>query len=381
MSKSSWSFEKILFTVALIIGLGFILQSTGLFAGIFSGCDEGNSFTGCSGEDSIVQVCKSGIWQTVNETKALPSQSCFEGKIISKTCTQDTNTCLNSYTVLQSNCESSKPVLTKVICPTGQYCNNGACVIFPSTCGNNVCDSGESQDNCYLDCGSLSSWDEYYLSIPEAVKKDALWCGGVYDCDSAIVAEAVADMENKYHPTTPKQWIDSASKYVYGLGTYRLDGGQAQCGEKASDLLTRALHPVYGQTLFINCVDYSLLFSTMAKYKKMPAYTSGNCLKNSRNWQCTTFAFVGNPAPNLEPLGYINGLPKELGGQQYGHSISYIWNPLVNGFSIVDPIFQGTTISKSCVGYSESLISGGTYSHQNQVCYIPIEDAGFCSNF
>lgn len=50
------------------------------------------------------------------------------------------------------------------ICHLGEYeflkecdwkCENGACIDKPSTCGNGVCDLGETQENCPEDCGFI----------------------------------------------------------------------------------------------------------------------------------------------------------------------------------------------------------------------------------
>ena len=41
-------------------------------------------------------------------------------------------------------------------CPSGYTCGGGACIAVVASCGNNVCETGESSDNCCKDCGCTS---------------------------------------------------------------------------------------------------------------------------------------------------------------------------------------------------------------------------------
>jgi hypothetical protein len=382
MPKSSWSFNKILFTVAAIIALGVVLQSTGLFAG---GCKSGDSFRSCDGDNSIVQVCSNGIWQTTNTSKATSSQACFEGTLIDKTCIGDTNTCLNSYTILESKCESSKPVLTKKICGNSEYCNNGNCIPKPSSCYNSICDIGENMDNCPADCGSLSSWQKYYDSIPADIKTEYGSCisNSIYDCSDPIYQEAINDIQNKYNPKTPKEFIDAVTTYTHNLIKYKLNGGDQQCNEAATKFLQNYLHPpYYGYLQEGNCVDFSLVETNILRAKGFGGVRQiSACLTHDYSaWNCQPYAITGVKTEIIPPmpLGYINGLAAGEGGSQpLGHALLQVW---VDGsWNNVDPT-MGSSISRQCLGYSSVLSVGGGKSTPSEVCYVPTASYLTCSS-
>lgn len=353
--KSTKAIEIVLVLVVLTIAYT-------LFNPFKNTCADGDITQYCVGNTAIHAKCVGFSWMEDSRVDAKSGEECFMGAILNASCTQ-APVCVGDYAYASTSCVGGSPTHTYVVCPTKQYCSGGKCVASPGSCGDYECGVGETEVNCYLDCGGLSSWNEYYSSIPDSIGEQYTSCVGEFDCQDPTIAQAVAEMESQYSPKTPKEWIDSATEYVYNHVTYRINGGNAICSEKASDLFDRA-YSSPTQKVFGNCIDYSTMFVAMARYKKMPSYQAGVCLTNSLDWQCETYSFIKPKTLPPSPLGYISG-NESGGGQVYGHSIVYIYNPLVGKFDIVDPTMR-ESISKYCYGYSDVL----EFGINDQVCYI-----------
>jgi hypothetical protein len=360
--------------IGLAIGLAFLgIIYLFFFNPLKATCAEGWVSNYCRGNDVISGVCNSGLLsESVNDSAGV-GERCFEGVILKDSCSQSP-ICFSSLGYIKTACVSGVASYSKVMCGTKQYCEGGYCMASPPTCGNHVCDSGESQNTCYLDCGVLGEWESYYLNIPADVKTKYTKCEDVFDCDNPLIQKAIDSVESQYNPKSPKEWMDSTTDWIYNHIQYDGNGGAILCGQKASDLLTEINKNRYAKG---NCIDYSTLFVAMARQKGIPAYQGGICLSNSRNWQCSSFSFT-QVMP--QPLGYINGLNAEAGGtvaQVYGHSIAMVYNPLTADFSIVDPTMR-STLAKQCIGYSEVL----EYGINQQVCFISnYEQNQYCRGF
>lgn len=338
-------------------------------------CANGDTTTYCDGTTAVEATCQGVSWFETKRTPSTASQTCFMGVILNESCTQP-SVCVGNYAYVSTTCSSgSSPTYTYTVCPSKQYCSSGQCVGSPYTCGNGQCDIGETEANCYQDCGSLSSWEEYYADTPEAIKTQYTKCEAEFDCNSQSVANAVFEMEAIYQPKTPKEWIDGATIYVNNHVRYEVDGGNAVCDEKASSLFQRALDGA-GQRVPGNCIDYSTMFVAMARYKGIPAYQAGLCLTNSRNWKCETFSFVQPQSIPPTPLGYMSGNDTTT-PQIYAHSVAMVYNPLTKEFDLVDPTMR-ETISKYCYGYSPVL----EFGIDTQVCYISnYFQSNYCRGF
>ena len=361
--------------IFILLATGIILQTVFSGLGLFNGCNEGDSFTGCEGDNSINQVCHNGNWQTTNSTKASMTESCFEGKIISKTCTTDSVSCLNSYTVLESKCVSSKPVLTKKICGNSEFCLSGVCIQKPTSCGNGQCDSSEDMNNCPSDCGTLSSWQAYYASVPDSIKNEYGVClpNSIFDCNKEVFQEAVDQIQAQYNPRSPRQYMDGVVLYVHNLIQYKLNGGNSQCNEDTAYFLQTYLHPSYfGQKPDGNCVDYSALTVSLLKFKGISSRQVSVCLVHDyAQWRCKPYAITGvqttiQPTANL---GYINGLAAGTSGSEpLGHAIAQAY---VDGNWLPLDATMGESISSVCLGYSQPLSVSGSVSNPGETCYVP----------
>lgn len=349
--------------IQIVLVLIILTVAYTLFNPFKDSCANGDTTQYCDGNTAVKASCVGVSWMENSRVPAKANEECFMGVVLNASCTQ-APICVGDYAYASTSCIGGSPTHTYVVCPTKQYCSGGRCVASPGGCGDYNCGIGEDEQNCYLDCGALSSWETYYSSIPSNLNQEYTNCVAEFDCQDPTIAQAVEEMEAIYQPKTPKEWIDSATKYVYNHVTYRINGGTAICNEKASDLFDRAYSSL-NQKVYGNCIDYSTMFVAMARYKKMPSYQGGVCLTNSKAWQCETYSFIKPQSLPPTPLGYMSGNDSTGGGQVYAHSIAYIYNPLVGKFDIVDPTMQ-ESISKYCYGYSDTL----EFGIDRQVCYI-----------
>jgi len=353
---------------------GVIIIALLVLYGKVEKCIEGDTYQGCTGSTALKYVCQGGKW--VSEVLEECSESCLEGVCLANECSagESSISCLSSWKSIRQTCVGGVFQNENIFCQDFHYCQEGAgCVPSPTTCDNGVCDEGETEINCYQDCGVLSSWDEYYSSFSTEEYEQYVECVNEFDCDSNLIAFAVADMESQYAPKTPRAWMASCSDFIYSMMDYSIDGGEAQCHTKASELLADLIVN-NGEYWTGNCVDSSTIFIAMARYKGIPVYHAAVCLSSLRNFRCQAFSFV-QPKGIPQPLGRIDG---QLEGNVLGHAIAMAWNPLENKFSPVDPTIAGVGLAKECFGYSPVLESG----IDHQICYIDSwQDLEWCREF
>jgi hypothetical protein len=237
-------------------------------------------------------------------------------------------------------------------------------------------------DNCPADCGSLSSWQAYYESIPADIKAEYGSCipNTVYDCSDPIYQEAINDIQAKYNPKTPKEFLDASTDYVHNLIQYRLDGGDQQCNENPTKFLKNYLHPPYfGFRQPGNCVDFATTQKNLLVKRGMVARGISSCLTHDYSaWNCQPYAITGVKTEIVPPmpLGYITGLAAGEGSQPLGHALLQVW--IDGNWNFIDPT-MGSSASRICLGYSQPLSIGGSKSNPAQTCYIPTMSYAQCA--
>lgn len=339
-------------------------------------CAEEDGTTFCRGDSIVKARCEGNMWIDESVEECSTDQRCFEGICIDRECigSEIKRECASHYILVETTCVNGVVDVNRIFCGEATNCENGECVPAPYTCGNGICEpiEGENSINCYIDCGSLSNWDEYHASVPDEIREKYTKCEAEFDCDDPIVQEAIDEMERIYEPKSPKEWIESASKWTYSKMAYSLSGGEAQCNTPASELLKDVFEKGYFTG---NCVDASTILLAITRKKGVPGFHGGLCLSNARSWQCQVYSFAGIKKIGL-PLG-LGRIDGRLEGNVYGHAVSMLWNSQTQSFSIVDPTMN-IGLVKGCWGYSEILEIG----INNQVCYISNwQDLQMCSGF
>jgi len=339
-------------------------------------CAEGDQYKGCIGDSVFEYKCLGGKWESHIVKACNLGEICKDGICMEKSCygIEQQIICATPYRALIRNCINGEYQDTIVFCERDEYCEDGnGCVKSHDSCGNGVCELGETEINCYLDCGSLSNWDEYHANVPQDIRDKYTLCEGEFDCNEPEISQAISIMEERYNPKNPKEWIESASEWVFSMMVYDLAGGESQCHTDASELLKDALEKGH----FIgNCIDASTVLVAMSRHKGIPAYHGGVCLSNVRSWKCQTYTFVGMQEREV-PLG-LGRIDGKLKGNVYGHAVSLVWNSQTQSFSVVDPTMAGIGLTKDCFGYSPVLETG----IDGQVCHISNwMDLNFCRGF
>lgn len=185
----------------------------------------------------------------------------------------------------------------------------------------------------------------YQADIPPDILEEYTVCEAEYDCDSSEIKRAALLIDRSCESTSLKEWITCAVDYLNEKIEYDRAGGNAQCGEKASEVLISGTG---------NCVDYSTAFVALCRLKGIPAYTGAVCLTNTGTVGCDLYQ-------TIRPMEYtkLGGLP-----QPRGHAIALVY---FNGeWTTVDPTFE-YGLTRRCYGYSPVLATG---EHQ-QVCKLP----------
>lgn len=305
--------------------------------------------------NSVVKLVEVNGSSQLETTACSTSETCFEGVCTSNYCSSTIKKACNGlYSFVETSCYSNQISNKLKLCPTGTYCAEGVCVGSNAECGNDICESTESNISCPRDCSVLSDWDAYNKEVSASTELKAnLQCLAEFDCNQPIIATAMKEIESKYDTSTPIKTIDAITDWTNKLIDYDLNGGNSQCNEKASDLLTR-----YYQNGFVNgnCVDYSVVEIALLRYNKIPAIQDGVCVSAKTSWNCIPFSVFGLPSR----AGYMRA------DQAMGHSIVRAYGGGDYGYLNVDPTL-GTTISGACIGYSAPLVTGSI----STVCYIP----------
>lgn len=356
----------------------------GLFVFIYLGgaellmpqCVEGDAVPSyCEDGNAFKKTCSGNKWRIERIEEC--SDNCEFGACLDTDCNGFLTKyiCRTPYSAIKQTCSGGTFNNELIFCDQDEYCRDAAgCADSPFSCGNEICDMGENDVNCYRDCGAISSWDQYFLNLPSGILENYTQCTGMFDCYSPQVEAAVIEMESSCSFSNPKEWIECASQYVFNKVDYNFAGGNMQCDESATDILESKIG---------NCVDMSTLFIAMARYKKIPARHIGLCLSHTIDWRCQTYSLTGIDVPVTEvplEIGHINGLTgDEYGSQPLGHAVAEVYNPVAGGWSIVDPTFNGLGLAKECYGYSPTLEYNG---ENGQVCFISsYQDNLFCKSF
>lgn len=310
----------------------------------------------CVGDNRVSFTVVDNSLQEVS-TPCGTGELCYEGACLPRTCPTGVSlkTCADLYTVIESTCSNGVYIHKALSCPTGSTCNEGTCFKPNAVCGNDACELGETDLSCPRDCSSLSDWNTYNSEVEESTAlQNNLLCSGEFDCDNPIIQTALNEIEANFDTSTPIKFIDAVTNWTYNLIRYDLNGGLAQCNEKASDLLAR--YYTYNTMIYGNCVDYTTISIALLRARGIPSYQSGVCVSTRVGWSCVPFAVIGMPSR----AGNIRN------DQSAGHSVTMAYAGREIGYTIHDAT-MGKTLAQSCIGYTQNLISGTT----SQVCYIP----------
>lgn len=309
-------------------------------------CVQGQHFDGyCSGNQAIQQSCGSlGIVANTAQD-CTNDQVCRQGTCLAKSCSSSTKTCATGYSVLNRQCVNGNYEDNVELCPMSQICEGGICKLSAN---------GTS--------GILSSWEALQAEVQANTELQSyLYCGGVFDCDNPLIKSMAQDIMTKYSVKTPRDYMDATATEVYDFISYRLSGGDSQCGEKSSELIQKKItnNVVYG-----NCVDYSALQTSLLRAQGIPARQSGGCLTGE--FSCIPFAIS---PPLLERYGSMNS------DQVLAHSYTQVYLGSSVGWAISDATL-GTTIAK-CSGYLT--LSPGSSNSGIETCYLPIGSYSQCT--
>lgn len=312
----------------------------------------------CSGDTQVKQSCVNGL---IRQEKA-GCGVCRDGACLPRECDAGADN-------VESVCGGFKRLVT-------YSCVEGGYDFYNQPCPEGMaCVDGECVESSYDEDWALSSWSRYDEAVSGKPEFDPyLECAGVFDCNNILVSQLVDEINEKYKPSNPKAFINAASRHVNEMISYEYSGGASQCGEKASDLISK-----YQSNLFVrgNCVDYSTVMVAVLRDNGVPARQVAGCVDVSGF--CNRLAIT--PQELKLGLGVCgDGVcgPREnerlcpvdcgeaLASEGYAHAWLEAYTPEL-GFQVVDPTVD--TGLASCVGYDRKDDSGLL---QRQQCYLPV---------
>lgn len=313
----------------------------------------------CSGDTQIQTTCQNGY---IKKTR-IDCGVCRDGACLPENC--DTSqkeyamTCGGFKNRVIYECFDNDYLFTTSPCGEGEACKDGLCV-----------------DSNYNEDWALNSWSRYSQQVSESPELQAyLNCRDVFDCDTIQASRLVDEINQKYTPTTPKEFINAASDHIHKLITYDYPGGLSQCGEKASDIIK--LHEENDRVRG-NCVDYSTVMVAVLRARGIPARQVAGCVtidafceRLSITPQKTRIG-LGVCGDNVCGLNEDSvSCPQDCGdklrGDGFAHAYLEAWTPEL-GFQTVDPTVD--TGLASCVGYMKK--GESTPEADIQQCYLPL---------
>jgi len=265
--------------------------------------------------------------------------------------------CKTDYIAVDTICQDGKWNEILTYCSDGQICKEGKCQHTEGICGDNICSVGE---DCFKDCGSISSWDKYTKAVSES--KEALSYldeSKYYDYNSEEIKKIIASIEANPNLKTPYDFFKYSTQYLYSNFHY-ITGG-VSCPESASTSLKRKTG---------NCVDFSVIQIAILRAKGIPARQVEGCVSHDY-WGCKPFALFAEPdlEERILRAGNIND------EQPLGHSWIEVWTP-DKGWITADPTV-GDWISKHCIGYHKI-----SHSKNKEKCYIDnYDEIEFCRGY
>ncbi|RLG13667.1 MAG: hypothetical protein DRN66_03730 [Candidatus Nanohalarchaeota archaeon] len=294
-------------------------------------------------------------------TQCSPTSFCENGTCHPLYCTSYESTpryCKTNFIAVCPKCQDGVWQEEPIYCQQGEYCLNGKCIApYSDTCGDSICTVGE---DCFKDCGSISSWDKYTKAISETEGIDQyLESSKYYDYSNPTIRKIIADIEAKYHPTTPYEYMKDATNYLFH--TFDYVWGGVSCPETAEEVLQRGTG---------NCVDFSVILISLMRAKGIPARQIEGCVSHDK-WQCQPYALYGRL--DMEEIKLRAGNINEQ--QPLGHSWVEIYTP-DEGWKTADPTV-GDWISHNCIGYHKI-----SHSINEEKCYIKnYNEVEFCRGY
>ena len=293
-------------------------------------------------------------------TQCPPTSYCENGTCHPLYCTSyetTNNYCKTNFIAVCPKCENKLWKEELIYCKEGEYCKDGKCIKPYDICGDNICTVGE---DCFKDCGSISSWDKYTKSVSEIEGiEQYLKSSKYYDYNNPTIKKLIADVEAKYNPTTPYEYMKYSTEYL--LYTFDYVWGGVDCPETAETALNRGTG---------NCVDFSVILISMMRAKGIPARQVEGCVSHDK-WQCQPYSLFGRM--DMEEIKLRAGNINEQ--QPLGHSWVEIYTP-DEGWKTADPTV-GDWISERCIGYHKI-----SHSINEEQCYIKnYDDVEFCKGY
>jgi Transglutaminase-like superfamily len=282
---------------------------------------------------------------------------CYQGEWVDLNRTGGNESYCDGYSTLVTvRYEKGLPVITKQEAKGDEFCYNNTIIASPQTCGNYRCDAGETDTNCWVDCGPVQDWAKM-----KALESDPSLSPYYKFVDVFVVGNEVEQLAKEVEasePATPLEAIRTLTRLIGQNMDYVRGGvaGNAQCGETPELILSRG----YG-----NCLDYSVVMVATLRRGfdvpnvgrvKIPSRQVAGCLSAIGTWKAQE---------------YLVSEQQALAGQILGHS--WIEIPVGNGrWNMADPT-SDVSLAKTWLGYHRIESTAGA-----ALCYVALDSESFC---
>ena len=288
--------------------------------------------------------CVQGVWVNTNVSEGFNEVTCdsYFG-YVNKTYTDD------------------GWIIDKVELQGNEFCYDDTVYLSPDTCGDYVCTSNETADNCWVDCGIVSDWGLMKVASEDPALHTYLEAEDVFVTTSPYIDDLVRRVEAT-NPETPFQAVKTLTREINKVMGYEFGGvaGNAQCGETPDIILSRG----YG-----NCVDYSVVLISALRRGfdvsgvgrvRIPTRQVAGCLAGNERY-ATEYQ--------------ITNAFQKLQGEVLGHSWSEVY--VGEGRWIMSDPTMDISLTKTYFGYHKI-----ADSDTEGLCYISnIEDRQFCEAY
>lgn len=315
-------------------------------------------------------ICYPQVYSTQGDeiVYSLPNNStCVDGVIVPDSEIADTNNisyCEGYFYAVSAELVNGTWITNKTEIQGTNYCTDGIVYDSPDTCGNWQCDSNETEENCWFDCGVISSWDKMKIEENRPELQKYIEGSEIYDTSSEEVRKLNQLIVDKYDPKSPAEAVKYLVSELYQRVEYvpSSDPRNPQVGDTPDDILQRG---------FGNCVDYTVAmiaslrqgFVIDGELIKIPARQVGGCMSNG-GWKAIPFK-ASDDRFNFQ-------------GRVIAHVWTEVWGGEINGrerWGMADPT-SNVAIAKQWFGYFRVMDSD-----EIPVYYLPVEYNDFCQGY